>query len=381
MINNWVISILKELVSRNSVNPAYGGPGEKEKADFLQSFLENMGLKVKRYEVTDEKGFVRPSLITEIGKGDTIWIIAHIDIVPPGKGWESDPFKLKVEGDKVYGRGVNDNGIGIVSALYVLKQIIEHEHPLNYKLKVGFVADEEAGSKYGLKYLIEQNVFKKGDRALVPDGGNKNGDMIEIAEKGILWVKMVTKGKQVHGSMPAKGDNAFLKSMRFATKLYDVLHKKYDKSDSLFDPPNSTFEPTMKEKNVDSINIVPGEDVHYWDCRVLPDYKLDDVLKTMQTVADEFNTKVEIVMREDASRVDASDWIVQKTVAAVKKVIGVEPKLMGIGGGTFAGILRKMGIPSVVWHIGSETEHTPNEWELISNYVKNARVFLSILSS
>ena len=381
MIDNWVVSVLKELISRNSVNPAYGGPGEKGKADFLQSFLENMGLRVTRYETVDDKGITRPSLVTEIGKGDTIWIIAHIDIVPPGKGWKSDPFELRVEGDRVYGRGVNDNGIGIVSALYVLKQIIEHEHPLNYKLKIGFVADEEAGSKYGLKHLIEKGVFKKGERALVPDGGNKRGDMIEIAEKGILWVKMITKGKQVHGSTPAKGDNAFLKSMHFATRLYEVLHEKYNEKDNLFDPPESTFEPTMKEKNVDSINIIPGEDAHYWDCRVLPDYKLDDVLKTMNTVAKEFDTNIKIVMKEDASRVDTSDWIVQKTITAVKTVLGIEPNLKGIGGGTFAGILRKIGVPSVVWHIGSETEHMPNEWELISNYVKNARVFLNILSS
>jgi succinyl-diaminopimelate desuccinylase len=341
-----------------------------------------MGLKVTRYEVKDKMGIIRPSIIAETGKGgNVIWIIAHTDVVPPGDGWTTDPFTLKVEGNKVYGRGVNDNGIGIMSALIALKRIVDEELDINYRLKVGFLADEEAGSTYGLKYLISKGVFKEGERALVPDSGSKIGDVIEIAEKGILWLKFITKGVQVHGSTPQKGDNAHLKAIRFANKLYDILHERYNKVSTLFEPSISTFEPTMKEKNVDSINIIPGKDVHYWDCRILPEYTLEDILSTIEEVAIEFDTTVEAVMKEEASKVDPDDWIVQKTVKAVRDELNVEPKLIGIGGGTFAGILRKIGVPSVVWHIGSETEHQPDEWELIDNYIKNASVMLNILTS
>ncbi|MCD6513492.1 MAG: M20 family metallo-hydrolase [Candidatus Odinarchaeota archaeon] len=379
-MKDWIIKVLGDLVSRNSVNPASGGPGESEKADYLQELLENMGLKVIRYETTDNHGINRPSIITEIGSGNTLWIIAHIDTVAPDKGWTSDPFKLKVEDDKVVGLGVNDKGVGIMSALLVLKEITEKDIEIKYKLKVGFIADEEAGSTYGLKYLIKQGVFKEGDRALVPDAGNKEGTMLEIAEKGILWLKFTTKGKGIHASKPHKGDNAHLKAMRFAVKLYEVLHAKFNEKDELFDPPVSTFEPTKKEKNIDSINKIPGEDVHYWDCRILPQYSIDEIISTITDVANKFNVSVDVVMREDSSKVDPNDWIVRKTVNAVKEELGIEPKLMGIGGGTFAGILRKIGVPSVVWHIGSETEHQANEWELIDNYIKNARVFLNILT-
>ena len=378
-MKKWIVEILKEIIYRNSVNPAYGGPGEKEKVDFLQDLLEKMGLKVIRYETEDEQGIVRPSIITEIGEGKCIWVIAHTDVVPPGDGWTEDPFKLRIERNKVYGRGVNDNGIGIVSALMLLKRIIDEDLDINYRLKVGFVADEEAGSTYGLKYLISKGVFKKGERALVPDSGNREGDVIEIAEKGILWLKFITKGIQVHGSIPQKGDNAHLKAMRFATKLYDLLHERYNKVNTLFDPSISTFEPTMKEKNVGSINIIPGKDIQYWDCRVLPEYILKDVISMIEDVATEFDTKVEIIMKEEASNVDPDDWVVQKTIKAIRKELDVEPRLIGIGGGTFAGILRKAGIPSIVWQIGSETEHQPDEWELIDNYIKNTNVILNIL--
>ena len=380
-MRDWVIKVLGEIISRNAVNPAHSGPGEKERADYIQNLLENMGLKTKRYEVIDNKGIVRPSIVTEIGEGKTIWLIAHIDTVSPGSGWTKDPFKLTIEGGKVFGRGVNDNGIGIMAALIVLKKIVDEKIELRYKLKVGFVADEEAGSTYGLKHLVNEGVFSRGDRAIIPDAGNEEGTMVEIAEKAILWLKFITKGKQTHGSTPHRGDNAFLKSMRMANELYDTLHEKFSDSDELFDPPVSTFEPTMKDKNTDSINIIPGEDVHYWDCRILPQHNLEDVLEIIDRVSKKYDTEVEVVMKEEASRVEPEDWIVVKLTNSIRKVLGKEPKLMGIGGGTFASILRKIGVPSVVWHIGSGTEHQPDEWELLSNYFKNAEVLLDVLTT
>ena len=380
-MRDWIIKILSEITKRNAVNPLNGGPGELERGNYIEELLKEMGLKVQRFDVEDDKGFTRPNLITEIGSGETIWIISHIDTVSPGEGWESDPFKLRIQGDKVYGLGVHDNGIGIMSSLILLKKILDEDIEINYRLKVGFVSDEEAGSKYGLKFLVSKGIFKEGDRAIVPDAGSEDGSIIEIAEKGILWLKFETKGKQSHGSAPDKGDNAFLKSMRFALELYDELHKKFGEKNDMFNPPVSTFEPTKKERNVDSINIIPGRDIHYWDCRILPRYRIDDVLSVISKVASKYDTVYEVIVREEASETKRDDWIVKKMVEAVKNVLNIEAKLIGIGGGTFAGILRKIGVPSVVWHIGSESEHRPNEWESIENYFKTADVILNVLTS
>ena len=381
-MKSWIINVLKEIISRRAVNPFHGGEGEKERADYLEKLISGMGFDVERFDVTDNNGFVRSNLIVEYGDGEeTIWLIAHIDTVSPGEGWKTDPFKLYVEGDRVYGRGVSDNGIGIMASLIILKKISEGTLSPNYRLKVGFLADEEAGSKYGLKYLIGKGVFKRGERAIVPDFGSEDGSVIEIAEKGILWLKFITHGEQTHGSRPDKGDNSFLKSMKFALELYEKLHKEFDEKDDFFEPPMSTFEPTKKETNVESINIIPGKDVHYWDCRILPRYEIDDVLNVVREVAKNFDTDVEVVMREDPSRVDPNDWIVKKLEQSIRNVLGVEPKLIGIGGGTFAGILRKAGVPSVVWNIRSGTEHKANEWEFLSNYVKTADVIADVITN
>ncbi len=388
-MKDWIIKVMGDIVSRPAINPEnFSGKeeerelyGEEKRADYLEDLVEEMGFEPVRYEVVDEKGFVRPSLVIDAGgKGDTVWVIAHMDTVSP-EGWTIDPFKLKVEGEKLYGLGVNDNGVGLMASLIILKEISEGKIELDKHLKIGFVADEEAGSNYGLKFLLKKGIFKKEERAIVPDFGNSEGSVIEIAEKGILWLKFVTKGKQTHASTPHRGDNAFLKSIRFANELYEELHSKFAKENSLFDPPTSTFEPTKKEKNVDSVNIIPGEDVHYWDCRVLPEYNLDEVISIIRDIASKYDTTVEILYKEESSSVNSDDWIVNELKNSVKAVLDIEAKLIGIGGGTFAGILRKNGVPSVVWQVGSETAHQPNEWELITNYEKTARVISKIIKT
>ena len=380
-MREWIIDTLSEIISRKAVNPKFGGTGEKERADYIQKLIEEMGFTVERYDVKDEKGYTRSNLVVEVeGEDYPVWVIAHLDTVSPGTGWETDPFKLVVKGDKVFGRGVNDNGIGIMSILILLKRISEGKVKLKHTLKAAFVADEEAGSRYGVVYLIKKGLFKEGEKAIIPDFGSKKGDIIEIAEKGILWLKMITRGKQGHGSMPHKADNAHLKSAKLMLELYESLRRRFYKINRFFDPPYSTFEPTKKEKNVDSINIIPGEDVIYWDCRIIPEYSLEEVIEFFEGIGARYDATFEVVMKEKASFTREDDEIVKKLRNSIRNVLNVEPRLIGIGGGTVAGILRKIGIPSVAWGVNSGTEHKPNEWEMIESYIKTERVIEDVLS-
>ena len=86
----------------------------------------------------------------------------------------------------------------------------------------------------------------------------------------MLWLCFKTTGKQCHGSNPQLGNNAFVGGIASGDKIRRNSKKYFRSSDPLFDPPDSTFEPTKKEANVGNINTIPGEDVFYMDCRVLP---------------------------------------------------------------------------------------------------------------
>ena len=125
-----MVEALKRFVSINSVNPAGGGPGEKEKADWLEGLLKDVGYPViERYDPVDENGFVRSNIVARIpGKGKkTLWIVTHIDTVPEGDItlWKHDPFDPVVEGDRIYGRGSEDNGGSMITSIYAGKAILD----------------------------------------------------------------------------------------------------------------------------------------------------------------------------------------------------------------------------------------------------------------
>ncbi|KUK22607.1 MAG: Acetylornithine deacetylase or succinyl-diaminopimelate desuccinylase, partial [Thermotoga petrophila] len=105
-----MVESLKKFISINSVNPAFGGPGEKEKADWLEGLLRDFGFEVERYDVKDDRGIWRSNVVAKIpgrNREKTLWIVTHIDTVPPGdlSLWETDPFVPVVKDGKVYGRG------------------------------------------------------------------------------------------------------------------------------------------------------------------------------------------------------------------------------------------------------------------------------------
>ncbi len=337
-------------------------------------------------------GGLRPNIIARVSgerTDKTVWILSHLDVVPEGdlSKWDTPPFEAVVKDGRIYGRGTEDNNQGLVSAILMAKAFIATGIKPLYNIGLVMVADEETGSKYGLEYLMEHHhdIFNKNDLFIVPDAGEPDGTMIEVAEKSIMWVKFKTIGKQVHASMPEKGINAFKAASNLAVAL-DKLHEIYNDSDPVFDPPISTFEPTKKEANVPNVNTIPGDDIFYLDCRILPQYDIDDVMKKIEEISKEIEVKFEVKIeisteqREQAAPatpVDAS--VVKALERAIKFVYNVEAKPMGIGGGTVAAIFRRAGFDAAVWATLDDLAHQPNEYCIIDNMVNDAKVFAYVV--
>jgi succinyl-diaminopimelate desuccinylase len=219
----------------------------------------------------------------------------------------------------------------------------------------------------------------------VPDAGNEDGTLIEVAEKSILWLKFKVLGKQTHGSMPEKGINAF-KAASFYIAELDKLYAFFPQSNPLFDPPISTFEPTKKEANVPNVNTIPGEDVFCMDMRILPAYTIDEVLAKVKEIGAGIEKKFGVTISREilqsapaAPPTDPSAPVVKALERAVKQVYGVTGKPMGIGGGTVAALFRHAGIPAACWAKLDETAHQPNEYCIIDNMVGDAKVFAHIM--
>jgi len=392
-VENLKPQMIEKLIEINrvpAVAPENGGEGEMEKAAKLTQFLETVGFdKIERHDADDGRvpSGKRPNVIA-ILLGETkqrLWIVTHLDVVPPGEPslWKvTRPFEPVVVGEKVIGRGCEDNGQSLVASLF---SVIALKH-MGVKPKrtvvLAFVADEEQGSIFGIQHLIAKGLFRKDDLIVVPDGGNSDGSFIEIIEKSLLWLRIRTIGKQTHGSLPNKGLNAHRIGMQVATALDERLHKKFSARDEFFDVPESTFEPTKKEQNVEAINIVPGEDVIYFDCRILPRYNVDDVLKEIERTLMEFEKKtgakitLEIVQKQPAPNLLSADAdIVRLLKSALKSARGFDATVGGFGGGSCAAFFRKQGIPAALWSTVDEVAHQPDEYCKVENMVADAKIF------
>ncbi|HOV64085.1 MAG TPA: M20 family metallo-hydrolase, partial [Spirochaetia bacterium] len=247
-------------------------------------------------------------------------------------------------------------------------------------VKLLFVADEEVGSTYGIQWLLKQpGIFKEGDIFLVPDGGRPDATMIEVAEKSMLWLKFTTRGVQCHASRPNLGKNAFLAASALVLEL-DGLKERFPLSNPIFEPEVSTFVPTKKEANIPNVNTIPGEDIFYCDCRILPEIPLSEVLgeieKRMKKVEALYGVSItyEILQRVESKPTSEHAALVSMLKGVVKDVYGVDAEPVGIGGGTVAAYLRNAGFDAAVWARIDDSAHMPNEYCLLSNVKGDAKV-------
>ena len=390
---NLMVQTLMSLIRIPAIAPENGGEGELKKAEKLNEFLKTMDLdRIERYDAEDKRvpSGKRPNIVAYLnGKNDQkLWIVTHLDIVPPGEEslWTmTKPFEPTIKNQRIYGRGSEDNMQSMIASLFAVKTLKELDIKPNRTVALAFVSDEEQGSKYGIEHLIKQGLFKPKDLTIVPDSGNGDGSFIEIAEKSALWFKLLTIGKQAHASRPHTGLNAHRIGMQFALELDRLLHEKYSDKDEYFDPPETTIEPTKKEANVDAINIIPGEDVIYFDCRILPRYNLEEIIKDVNNLRTKFEKQTGARIKFEPTHktvapkpTDPHAPIVEMLAEAIRNIRKIEPKVGGIGGGTCAAFFRRIGLPAVVWSTIDEVAHQPNEYAKIDNMVNDAKVYASI---
>ncbi len=389
-----LLRLQTDLVAIPALGPTNAGQGERLKVNYLCGYVAQFA-SAQTETITAPDARVdcghRPSLIIRRPGSSprTLWLIAHTDVVPTGdlSLWQSDPFVLRQEGDLIYGRGVEDNHQGMVSALLLLRALEKTGARTDLSLGILLAADEETGNTLGIEYIMTDHphVFAPDDIIVIPDFGTPDGQAIEVAEKSVLWLKFTVRGRQCHASTPEAGVNSLVGASALILAL-DRLYTIFDKRDPLFDPPVSTFAPTKMEANVPNVNTIPGQDVFHLDCRVLPTYSLEKIEGEIRTICDEVEAKRGVritfapVVKEQAAPATPTDCeAARRLTSAIRKAHGIEARMIGIGGGTVAAAFRKRGLPAVCWSTLMHTAHQPNEHSSVSATIADARIFAHLL--
>jgi len=209
-----VISLLRDLVAIDSVNPSLvpGGAGEGAVADRIAAALRAGGIDVELTEVAPG----RPNVVGVLDgrhPGRSLILCGHTDTV--GVEGMAAPFDPVVRDGRLYGRGSQDMKSGVAAMVEAAVQVARNGGLPRGRLVVAAVADEEHASA-GAEALVEVH---SADGAVVTEPTDLR---LATAHKGFEWVEVETRGRAAHGSRPEDGRDAILHMGRVLGRLEAV---------------------------------------------------------------------------------------------------------------------------------------------------------------
>lgn len=214
--------ILQALLRIDTTNP----PGnEKPAAAYLQSKLEAVGLDATLLESAPG----RANMVCRYpgtGKAEPLLLAAHLDVVEAhAESWRHPPFSGEIADGCLWGRGAIDMKNMAAMATAILRRLARDRVILGRDLIFAAVADEEAGCEHGSRFLVEEYPdLVRAEYALGEVGGfslhlaGATYYPVQVAEKGICWIRARVRGTPGHGSMP-RPDSAVLKLAEVITRL------------------------------------------------------------------------------------------------------------------------------------------------------------------
>lgn len=428
---------LKVLVSYNSVYSDDEKPFGKTNREVLDAALKMM----------EENGLVTHNLdyycgYGELGEGDkTIGILAHLDVVPAGDGWESDPFTLTFKDDCVYGRGVSDDKGAVVASMYALKYLKEINYPFKKRVRLIVGCNEETGSN-----CIKHYVEKEGhiDLGFTPDGefpgifaekgmiaGQiKNvsskivkidgGDASNIVNKKVICEVLVNSyderklnsffkeheieydiikseetitimvyGKAAHASMPDLGKNAISYLMEglyyagFQDEFVSYYHDKFALTNhgELLKLDELKDEYTDTSINIGIIHKVGNNIIASVDLRFPVTRKSEEVLKYLDNL-NLGNNSFEIKSIHEPLFFKTDSPMIQALLKAYQTVTGdTESKMMAIGGGTYAKSIKNCIAFGCEFLNDDNHIHDANEKLKISDLVSQVEIYVEAIKN
>ncbi len=348
------ISILRDLIRLNTENP----PGKTtEILTWINHWAEKENIKSNIQEYEEGKG----NIVLKLGEADrSILICGHLDTVPLGdiRNWDYDPLGAESIGEYIYGRGSADMKGGIAAILGSLKtlKLRLQEKDMKYNIIFLGTSDEEVGLG-GAIASLELGILKSCDFLIIPE---PTGNKVGIAEKGVLWLSVYSKGVSAHGSTPSKGVNAIEEMVKLFPTLHDIVPK--DQNDILG---KSTLNIGVF-KGGKSANVVPEEAIIYCDYRLVPPHQPSEFARTVERelniIAQDSPAKFSYEVKQTMSAIQTSihNPFVKKFIEKVK-----DPSVIGLDYGTDGAVLVENSpkeLPFVIFGPGNPKRiHVANE--------------------
>lgn len=380
--------LLQRYLRIDTTNPP---GGEEAGAQLLAEALRKEGIEPHFYDAGNGRVSISARLPGVNGaETKPLVLLSHIDVVPAERDcWREDPYAGVLRDGVLWGRGALDmKGLGIMELL-VLLLVKRQRVPHRRDIVLLAVADEEEGSRFGMHWLAEHHPELLRADGVICEGAFGFGELmgrrglafgVATTEKAPLWLRLTSRGRPGHGSIP-HGDNSAARLTRALARIASVergvtLRPEMERTlstlrDAGMFPEGVDFrDPEVLSAiaggsdlvralvtNTVSLttlraggkhNVIPARSDATLDCRLLPGEDIDAFLAHLRDVIDDERVEVETLYRFDPIVSEIRSELLEHIEATIaNETNGGVVMPMISPGFTDNRIYRSHGVPSV----------------------------------
>lgn len=364
--NADVVDIASRLIACPSVTPARG-----EVFAVLEAMLAPLGFTVDRFVVGEAPDGPVENLLAwrTTGAGPHFAFAGHLDVVPPGNGWTSDPFTPELRGDLLHGRGAVDMKGSIAAFVAALGGISED---LPGTISLIITGDEEGPAVYGTLALMERMAAHglRPDLCLVgePTSSQRLGDVIKIGRRGSvnMWIRV--DGAQGHVAYPHLADNPIPRLVRILAAIDALV---LDQGNDWFQPSN--IEITDLDVGNPATNVIPAAANARISIRFNDLHSGAELIERISAIAAAEGGIVTAKISGEPFLTEPgalSDLV----AGAIREVTGVEAELSTTGGTSDARLLSRL-CAVVEFGLNNATMHKLDEAVAVQDLQELTRIY------
>jgi len=370
------LDLAKRLIAEPSITPATGSV-----FDEMEAMLVPLGFEISRFiagdapEDAEHGGPVENLFAIRRGPAESrhFAYAGHLDVVPPGQGWQTDPFVPEIQGDLLYGRGAVDMKGSIAAFVSALHQLPDDLGTISLII----TGDEEGPARFGTVALMDL-MAERGitpDLCLVgePTSVHRLGDMMKIGRRGSVNMWVTVHGMQGHVAYPHNADNPITKLGKILSEI-DAI--QLDEGTDWFQPSNIEF--TDLHVGNPAHNVIPAKAEGRLSIRFNDRHTGESLSAMVQEIVERHGGELKPVISGEPFLTPPGEF--SGIVAdAIREVTGVEPELSTSGGTSDARFLAKI-MPVVEFGLCNATMHKLDEAVAVDDLEQLAKIFALIVA-
>jgi succinyl-diaminopimelate desuccinylase len=359
------IDLFLKLLSAQSITPNDGG---------LLTYIENY---LSTFDATwiNEGGVKNIFLTKKFGEGKHLCFAGHVDVVPAGEGWDTNPFVPMIKDGYIYARGTQDMKSGVASFVQTVRDM---DNDFSGRISLLLTSDEEGDGTYGTQIVLKhlENIGLLPDYCIIaePTCEEVFGDAIKIGRRGSINGYLTLKGKQGHAAYPEKSINPI---HNIAPILKNIAGHNLDNGDDDFAPSKIVI--TDIRSGMEVTNVTPNELKLMFNVR----NSTKTTQETLKAFIDEQFKALDYELRLEQGSypfvTNQDSYIVNQLREAIREVTGVETKLSTAGGTSDGRHIAPYGIEVVEFGVINDRIHALNERTSIEEVETLYNIFVKIV--